>query len=312
MSDENEEEALSGGIGGGATAADEAITETQALDFSSEDIYGQFRASLPEDLREKDLFKNTKSLQSLAEQAVNAQSALGKKRLPVPQEDWKDADWDDFYTQLRPETTDGYTTQEKLSLTVEDGGDAKEYTFDEATSTKLKEVAHGLGLTDRQFQGLQKVWAENALQSEGMLDTQISQHVQTLTNELRKDWGNDFNINHRSANEAYAALSSEIPELEELMNWSPIVANHPAVMKLFHRLAPLVKDIGAPSGSHTLGGSETVAGLKAQIRDFDTEHNELLFVTGDKLAALSPADKSKRERLLAKRTELYQKLYPTD
>jgi hypothetical protein len=298
-------------LGSGANPTPTPTDPNAPLDFNSEDIYNQFRASLPEDLREKDFFKNTKNLSALAKQAVDAQSALGKKRLPVPQDDWQDADWEDFYAQLRPETADKYTAQEKVTVTRE-GEDAKDYAFDEATTTKLRETAHSLGLTDRQFQSLQKVWAENAVQSEAQLEAQISQHVQDLTNTLRKDWGQDFQVNHRAANEAFEALITIVPELEDLVNWSPVVANHPAVMKLFHTLSPLVKDLGVPSSGNNSGfGSDTVAGLKAQIEQFDSEHGEILYAPQNKLATMTPSDKAKRERLLAQRTELYKKLYPT-
>lgn len=301
-----------GGIGGGIQTDGEQTTTPAGLDFESEDTYHAFRATLPEELREKPFFKDTKSLKSLAEQAVNAQSALGKKRLPVPQEDWKDADWEDFYAQLRPETVDGYPGREKLEFQLEGSQDSKEYKFDEQTSTKLKEVAHSMGLTPKQFSQLEEVYATQALQGEEALGEQINAHVETLTNELRKDWGNDFATNHRAANEAYQALASQIPELEALINWSPIVANHPAVMKLFYTLAPMVKDLGMPSGGNASGfGNDTVAGLKQQIADFDAEHFDLVFANESKLTTMSPADKAKRQRLLDQRTQMYQKLYPT-
>jgi len=299
----------SGGIGTGVKPAGDDPAP-QPADFASESLYQEFRASLPEELRDKDMFKNTKSLQSLAEQAINAQSALGKKRLPVPQDDWTDDDWGNFYNQLRPETVDAYEAQEKIELQLEGGEDAKEYTFDEETTSKLKETAHSLGLTNKQFQGLQKAWAENALGAEGNLDSQIQGHVQELTNQLRKDWGDDYTINHKSANEAYEAIVSQVPELEELINWSPVVANHPAVMKLFHTLAPMVQDMGIPSsGSGSGFGNDTVAGLKSQIQQFDAEHRDILFAPEKTLASMSVADKAKREKLLAQRTQMYQKLY---
>lgn len=300
------------GIGSGIKPNDGTPGTTPAtLDFDSEDTYKAFRATLPEELRERPFFKDTKSLKSLAEQAVNAQSALGKKRLPVPQEDWSDTEWTDFYSHLRPETVDGYKDREKIAVQL-DGEDIKDYSFDEQTSTKLKEVAHSMGLTPKQYSQLEEVYASQAIEGEGTLAKQINTYVETLTNELRKAWGNDFATNHRSANEAYQALSSQIPELEDLMTWSPIVANHPAVMKLFHTLAPLVKDLGMPNSGNASGfGNDTVAGLKQQIADFDAEHFDLMFASENKMATLTPADKAKRQRLLDQRTQLYAKLYPT-
>lgn len=93
-----------GGLGGGNTqqVASEPATEPTSFDFASEDSYGQFFQSLPENLQAHDTLKNTKSIHALADQLVNAQSALGTKRLQAPQEDWGAEQWDDFYSNLRP------------------------------------------------------------------------------------------------------------------------------------------------------------------------------------------------------------------
>lgn len=318
MSEENTDENIAdeptndqpnlGGIGTGIPDPS-ASSPSEPLDFASEDTYSQFVASLPDDLREKNLFKETKSLSALAKQALDAQSALGKKRLPVPQDDWGTDQWNDFYNQLRPESLDGYVSAEKHSIQLE-GEDIKEVTLDEQTVGELRQVAHDLGLTPKQYQGLEAEWAKRQVTAGGTLEAQISEAVQAQQVELRKEWGADFALNHKSANEAFEALAQQVPELRDLMEWSPIVANHPATMKLFHTLAPLIQDSGIPSsGTGSSFGQDTVAGIKAQIKDFDTENHSLLFIPEDKMATLTPADKAKREQLLKQRTSMYQKLY---
>ena len=305
MSEEVEEPEV-GGIGGGVG---EDIATPEPLDFSAEGTYQQFVSSLPDDLREKNLIKETKSFQSLAEQALNAQSALGKKRLAAPQDDWADADWQDFYTSLRPETADGYTALEKHSVQLE-GEDIREVTLAEDVQSQIKEVAHNIGLTPKQHNALEAEWARRQVLSEGALDGQIQETVQAQMNELRQEWGADFALNHKSANEAFQAFAQQIPELQELMDWSPVVGNHPAVLKLFHTLAPMVGDAGMPnSGAPSSFGQDTVAGIKSQIEEFDREHSELLFMPESKLATLTPSDKARREAYLKQRTSLYQKLY---
>ena len=90
------EEENTGGLGGGIPeeVASETATEPSTLDFTSEETYGQFLQSLPEELQGNDTLRNTKSVHALADQLVNAQSALGTKRLAVPQEDWGTDEWD--------------------------------------------------------------------------------------------------------------------------------------------------------------------------------------------------------------------------
>ena len=92
-----------GGLGGDITTqvASAPATEPSAFDFTSEDTYAQFYESLPDNLKAHETLKNTKSVHALADQLVNAQSALGTKRLPMPQADWGEEQWNDFYSHLR-------------------------------------------------------------------------------------------------------------------------------------------------------------------------------------------------------------------
>lgn len=294
-----------------AEVATETTSESTPLDFGSEDMYNQFRESLSDEQKELPIFKETKSLKALADQTVNAQKMLGKQRLPVPSDDWGDNEWNDFYSKLRPETSSDYELPESLELKLTDDGDLKEYKFDEETTGQLKEVAHNLGLTKRQANQLAQVWAEQTLGAEGSLQSQIANDVKEKQVSLQKEWGDQYEVNHRAANEAFEALSEEIPELRELMDWSPIVANHPAVMKLFNRLSPLVSDLGLQGGGGDPSGfgTETVAGIKGQIEELDTTHSQLIMSDPSEM---SFADRQKRERILAQRSALYKKLYPPE
>ena len=294
-----------------ASASAESEAESASLDFSSEDMYSQFRASLPEDQRELPIFKDTKSISSLAEQALNAQKMLGKPKLPVPDESWGDNEWNDFYSKLRPETSSDYEFPEKLELKLSEDGDTKEFSFDEDTSNELKTVSHELGLTKRQANQLAEVWAKKSLGSNESLTSQIDGSVKEQVVELQKEWGDQYEVKHRAANEAIETLSSEIPELQQLVEWSPIVANHPAVMKLFERLSPLVSDLGlqGSGNSPSMGfGGETVASIKSEIDSISQDHGELIMSNP---STLSMADRTRREQLLSKRSALYKKLHPS-
>ena len=115
------------GLGAGNPKAE----KSQDFSFDSEDTYNKFRASLPEDLRERPLFKNTKNLHALANQALNSESALGKKRLEEPQGDWDDAKWDDFFSKIRPEDADKYVGEANHKIVLEEGADPIDFTIPE-------------------------------------------------------------------------------------------------------------------------------------------------------------------------------------
>ena len=102
--EEGEAPTSGGGLGGGIVSG----TAGEAAPEASPDVdsYSQLLQSLPEELQNNPTIQNTKSFDALASQLVNAQSALGNKRLQAPQEDWGDEQWESFNEELRPK--DGY------------------------------------------------------------------------------------------------------------------------------------------------------------------------------------------------------------
>lgn len=312
---EEDETPLAGGIG---TAIEEGSlgatppTKNQTLDFSSEDTFRQFVSTLPEDIRERDLFKNTKSFESLAKQTLNAQSALGHRRLVAPQADWGDNEWNEFVSNIRPETPDAYKGVEKVSIPI-DGEEEKEYTFTESSLADLQNVAHDLGIPERAFPKLQQKWAEYMVKSEQAVHQMTDQAVKAHVDTLREEWGSEYGPKHRAANEAFEVMAQQIPELNDLVSWSPLVSNHPAVMKLFEALSPHIKDMGMDVSNSSLGGNnfgqETVASLRSELEDIAINYGHLINVDSSKMATLSPQDKAKRQKILQRRSSIYQKLY---
>jgi len=275
------------------------------MDFGSEDTFKAFVGSLPEEQRELGIFRDTKNFSSLVDQTLNAQSALGKKRLEAPNENWGDEDWTNFYSNVRPETADAYTFAE--SYDVAQGEETVAHKLSETDVTELRSVADQLNLSTQQANKLGELWAGKTVGASGDLEGQIKESVTAQQRQLQNEWADNYELNHKSANEAFEILADKVPELRDLVQWSPIVENHPGIMKLFHTLAPLVQDAGMVSGGNGGGFSgDTVAGIQAQIKDFDMQHSEVIMSDP---GGLSIADKLKREDLLKQRTALYQKKY---
>ena len=299
------EPAPTGGIGGGGTPASAPASPTGTMDFGSEDTFKAFVGSLPEEQRELGIFRDTKNFSSLVDQTLNAQSALGKKRLEAPNENWGDEDWTNFYSNVRPETADAYTFAE--SYDVAQGEETVAHKLSETDVTELRSVADQLNLSTQQANKLGELWAGKTVGANGDLEGQIKESVTAQQRQLQNEWADNYELNHKSANEAFEILADKVPELRDLVQWSPIVENHPGIMKLFHTLAPLVQDAGMVSGGNGGGFSgDTVAGIQAQIKDFDMQHSEVIMSDP---GGLSIADKLKREDLLKQRTALYQKKY---
>ena len=296
MSEEEVIEEPTGGLGGGV---EEPATEQSVVD----NTYQQFYESLPDELKSNDTIKNTKDLTSLANQLVNAQSALGTKRLQAPQEDWGDEEWNGFFDQLRPEG-DEYSIPE---LALEDG---EEYEMPDEQAQELVDFAAEMGLSQKQFDILYDRYVNLTMEGEA----QNSEEYQTAVSDLRKavqlEWGDQYNTNLALANQAYEAMSTEIPEIKDLIESDPIVANHPAVLKLFHRLAEVSGDTLPMAENNPASGfaNENTHGIKAQISEIDEGYASLIMADP---SSLNMKDRTKRQELLDKRANLYNKLYPT-
>lgn len=296
MSEEEVIEEPTGGLGGGV---EEPATEQPVED----NTYQQFYESLPDELKSNDTIKNTKDLTSLANQLVNAQSALGTKRLQAPQEDWGDEEWNGFFDQLRPED-DEYSIPELAS----EGGEA--YEMPDEQAQELVDFAAEMGLSQKQFDILYDRYVNLTVDGEAHNSEEYQTAVSDLRQAVQLEWGDQYNTNLALANQAYEAMSTEIPEIKDLIESDPIVANHPAVLKLFHRLAEVSGDTLPMADNNPASGfaNENTHGIKAQISEIDEGHASLIMADP---SSLNMKDRSKRQELLDKRANLYNKLYPT-
>lgn len=282
-----------------------AQTSEPTLDFSSEDTFRQFVETLPDDVKSSQALQETKDFGSLASQMLNAQSALGKKRLEAPQEDWGDDQWNEFYNNIRP-AEDEYTIPDEITL-PEEFGEAQIPEFTDEALQELVDFAGELGLSQRQFDSLYSRWAQMAVENNQLEAEDTNGRLKEYKAAMTAEWGDEFEHRLRNSREAFSALSQEIPELESLIS-NPLFSNHPATLKLFDKLSSMVGDALPTAGSNipSAFGSNSIQGIKAQIADLDATHSDLILQNP---AQMKMADRTKREEILEKRAQLYQKMY---
>lgn len=264
--------------------------------------YADFLNTLPDHLKDNDTIANTKSFESLADQLVNAQKALGAKRLQAPQPDWTEKDYDNFYSQLRPEN-DEYAIPDAIE------GIEELPKLPEETEQELVDFAGQMGLTQGQFNMLYEQYMKMGLEGNNMELQAQQEEVTQYRTALKSEWGDDYDVKVRQANEAYTALSSEIPELKDLIETSGVIANHPAVLKLFSRISEVSGDTLPLSGNNpqTAFGSDTVHSIRSELAAIDAQHSELIMSNP---SSLSIGDRNKRQQILQQRADLYSKMYP--
>tara|TARA_A100001011_G_C14181333_1_gene787041 strand:+ start:286 stop:1185 length:900 start_codon:yes stop_codon:yes gene_type:complete len=287
----------------GVLGSDPAPETTEPQETSDDGGWGSLVESLPEELRGNETIQNTKSLESMASQLVNAQSALGTKRIEQPKEDWGDEEWDKWYDNIRPQD-DTYKIPEVAIEGVETIPELTNESQDE-----LVQFAGEMGLSQRQFNKLYQRYIELGVQGDNITKEQTAATIKEQRQSIQMDWGENYDNNLKQANAAYEALSQEIPEIKDLVESNAGVANHPAVLKLFHKIADSTRDALPPAANNPASGfaNDTVHGVKTAIQELDEQHAQLIM--GDP-SSMSMAERTKRQEVLNKRTALYSQLYP--
>jgi hypothetical protein len=268
---------------------------------SDSNPYSSFLESLPDHLKGNETIANTKSFESLADQLVNAQKALGAKRLQAPQPDWTEKDYNEFYSQLRPEN-DEYAIPDGIE------GIEEMPEIPEDAEQELVDFAGQMGLTQGQFNMLYEQYVKMGLEGSELENENIQEQVTQYRTALKSEWGEDYDVKVRQANEAYSALSSEIPELKELVETSGTIANHPAVLKLFSRISEVSGDTLPLSGNNPQNGfaNESIHAIRSEIAGIDAQHSDLIMSNP---SSLSIPERNKRQQILQQRADLYDKMY---
>lgn len=306
----SEEENTSAPLGSGLSetpAPESTQTESPNIDFGNTDLYKQFVETLPDELKTHKTFHETENFQSLANQLVNAQSALGKKRLEAPQQDWTEDQWNDYYEQIRPEEGE-YEIPDSINLP--EGYDSEKIPeFDDSTLQDIVDLAGTMGLSQNQFNQLFGAYNTMIMDAESMNASEQKETLEKYNMDLRGEWGNLYEKNLEASNQAYEAIAGDIPEIRELVEGNPYVANHPGVLKLFNKIAEISGDslpVSSNSNAPSAFAASNVHNLKAQIQDLDTTHSTLIMTNP---ASLPMDQRTKRQEILDKRADLYAKLY---
>jgi hypothetical protein len=126
---------------------------------------GDWRQSLPPELREAKSLSKFSDVASLAKSYVEmdkmrasvSSATQPPPGLPMPNEQWTDAEWRQLFTKLgAPEKPDGY---EFTKPELPEGA-----TYDESLDQFFRDKAHEIGLTKRQAHALRAAWIADQTQ----------------------------------------------------------------------------------------------------------------------------------------------------
>ena len=159
------------------------------IDPKCEEPPNQFLQTLPEDVRSDPSISKFKDVGSLAKSYVNAEKLIGMKRVAAPQDNWTEAQWNEFYNAVgRPETIDKYEIPADIKL--EEG-----LKFDDDMMKGVRTELHKAGLTGKQFKSTMALFMNYMNNQVKTAKTSNESSAATAINALKGEWGDKYEMN---------------------------------------------------------------------------------------------------------------------
>ena len=171
-----------------STEQDTTTTPTTTTNESN------WRDSLPDELKMDASLLKFNDVPSLAKSYVNAQRLIGADKIALPSEHATDDEWLEVYDRLgRPQDAKNYDLK-------------YEGESDDQLIGAFAETAHGLGLNNKQAQGLLEFYNKLATDSVESMTEAASQATDDGLADLKKEWGRAFD---QKAKDTIKTASSE-------------------------------------------------------------------------------------------------------
>ena len=148
-----------------------------------------FRSEIQQEYMSSQTVANAQSVNDLAKQVVNLEKVMGKPKVELPQENWNEQNWNEFYNKTgRPETIEGYQAPSV------DG-----FQFSENDQKTLFESFHKSGISQKQASDIMQTLAQRELNMADQINQKFETNEAAAKEELAKRWGDNFEMNQRLA-----------------------------------------------------------------------------------------------------------------
>ena len=244
------------------------MSEEQVADVSQEvapsvantDAGGDWKASLPDEIRGHEGLNSIKDVGSLAKGYLHAQSMVGADKVPIPGQ-WATADdYNMVYDKLgRPADPSGY------ELTMGEGVEA-----DDGMVEWFKKTSHDVGLSGPQAQKLMTAYNEMQGGRTQLATDAVAQTRNAAETELKREWGQAYDQRIGYASAVLANFEAEDMAELRLADGS-LLGDNPAVVKLMSKVGQFIPE---KTGEDNFAGDKG-SGVMAP----DEAHSKLREVT---------------------------------
>ncbi len=189
------------------------------------------RFALPDDLKGHESFRKLLGedgmidSHAMAKSYVNAQSLIGRDKVPVPK---TDEDWDAWFAAAgRPKDSNGY--QFNRPEKMPDGF------YSEDDEKTFRQWAHAQGLNQKQAAAFYDSYLKVQIERMSAWNDQKGRAVKDAESALRREWGDAYDGHVRVAHSAFRQFAADDDGVVAMINESGL-GNNPAFIKLFARI----------------------------------------------------------------------------
>lgn len=224
-----------------------------------------WRATLPEDVKASPTLAKFTTIEGLVKSYVNLEKQFGADKVIIPKEG--DAEgWAKAYDALgRPKAPAEYDFK---PVQLPDGME-----YDTALEDKFRPVAHNLGLSQKQAQGMRDWFATNQGEVFSATQQQQQQAREQATNELKRELGNAYEGTQKAAEAALLAYAGK--DAVEAMKKNGMI-DDPFMIRVFGKIGRETLGEDKLKASGVIAEDDPSA-LKTKIADFRSQHSAALY-----------------------------------
>ena len=242
-------------------AVQEPVQESEpAQQEQPAETSNDWRASLPEDIREDPSLKPLQDINSLAKSYVHSQRMLGTDKVVVPGKYATPDEWRGFYHKVGlPEEVKDY------ELTSSDTDVDQEF-FDD-----YKKASHKAGVLPSQAQEMFNWYMDKANAEVQRQEDESARNIENSMKTLQTDWGSTFESKINSARAAVNHFGDE--NLKAYLDESGL-GNDPNLIKVFSKIGETLSDDTFRGEADTGNYGRTPVQAQKEINDImaDPKH----------------------------------------
>lgn len=235
---------------GEPTTAEPVVTEPTTVPITTPATTGNWRDSLPDDLRSNPTLESLDSVEALAKEHINVQKLIGTEKIERPKEDWTPDQFADFYTKLgRPAEAKDYDLE---GIERPEG-----LPWDDGFQESMIGVMHKAGLSNIQVKEILSGYIESVGGQFTEMTGESQRTRESAVQDLRNEWGKSFDAQVDLAKRAFRAGAGE--NFEDIAGLAMAdggkLGDHPGVIKAFAALGGKMNEhglVGGVSSSATL------------------------------------------------------------